>query len=149
MKTKSIYTLLGMSALSIGLIGCSKSTREEAGDKAAAAYQTSKEAVVNTWNDAKDFTFEKSSDFKDRAEAMSSEADAKIAKLKAEYAEKKASASRSAAMDKITSARADLSAKIAALGDATAETWESAKADVIAAGKRLEAAYDDFVADKS
>ncbi len=149
MKLNIISKFIGISAISLAVLGCSKSTSENVGEKAASAYQTSKEAVVNTWNDAKDYTFEKSSDFKDRAEAMSSNADAKISKLKSEYAEKKASASRSAAMQELKSAQASLSEKIAALGSATAATWDSAKADVIAAGKRVEAAYDDMVADKS
>jgi len=149
MKTKSSLTVLALSVISLTLFGCSKSNTEKAGDKVTNAYEISKAAVANTWSDTKEFTFEKSQDFRDRADAISADADAKIEKVKAEYAEKKASASRSAAMKKLKNAQATLAEKTAALGNATADTWESAKADVIAAGKRVEAAYDDFVADKS
>ena len=71
----------------------------------------------------------------------------KIAKLKADYQGEKASAARQAAMDRVTSARATLAENLDALGEASAATWDSAKAEVIAATKKLEAAYDDAVAD--
>lgn len=138
---------LGTAALVLTAVGCSKSTQEKATDKISSAYETSVAAVSDTWGDVKDYTLEKSHDFKLRAEAISSSLDAKVAKLKADYAEAKASDSRKAAMQRITDAQATLSEKIAALGNATAATWDSAKADVIAATKKLEAAYDDYTAD--
>ena len=105
--------------------------------------------MSNGWSDLKDYTFEKSSDFKDRAAAMSSDLDAKLEKLKADTADAKASASRSAAWEEVKSSRADLSDKLDALGNASADTWDSAKANVIAAAKRVEAAYEKLKADMS
>lgn len=52
-------------------------------------------------------------------------------------------------MEALKSARADLAAKLKALGTASAATWDSAKAEVIAAAKRVEAAYDKAKADAS
>ena len=44
-------------------------------------------------------------------------------------------------MEELKNAQADYKEKLAALGSATASTWESAKNNVIAAWDRLEAAY--------
>lgn len=149
MKANTPYRLL----LSLGaagtlvFAGCSKQDRETAADKMEHAYNTSTEAVADTWDDLKDYTFDKSAEFKRRAEAVSSDLDAKVAKLKADYKGEQASAARKAAMDRVTSAQTTLSEKLAALRSASAATWESAKAEVIAATKKLEAAYDDAVAD--
>jgi len=149
MKNPILLTSLTVAVLSVSLIACSKSTSEKVSDKASHAYETSKTAVVDTWHDVKAYSFEKSDDFKQRAEAISSDLDAKISKLKTEASEAKASASRSAVMDELKNSRADLSAKLAALGTATADTWESAKSNVITAAKRVEAAYDKARADAS
>ena len=139
--------LITLSALTALSVGCSKQERETAADKVEHAYQTSTAAVAEAWGDLKDYTFDKSAEFQRRAEAVSSDLDAKIAKLKADYKSEQASASRQAAMERISSAQATLSEKLAALGNATAATWDSAKAEVVAATKKLEAAYDDAVAD--
>lgn len=139
--------LLTLGATLVLAAGCSKQERETATAKVENAYQTSTAAVGEAWSDLKDYTFDKSAQFQRRAEAVSSDLDAKIAKLKADYQSEKASASRQAAMERIASARATLAEKLAALSNATAATWDSAKAEVIAATKKLESAYDAAVAD--
>jgi len=151
MKTKSIRTALfatlTLSVLSLGIAGCDKSDRKQAADQANDMYETSKTAVVDTWNDVKGYSFDKSNDFKQRAKAMSSDFDARMSKLKAEYSDAQASESRKAAWAKLQSDRADYEAKLDALGDATADTWESAKNNVVAAWDRMEADYNKAVAD--
>ena len=144
-----VLTAIVLSALALTAFGCSNSDRDPASDKVEHAYDKTKAAVSNGWSDLKDYTFEKSSDFKDRAAAMSSDLDAKLEKLKADTADAKASASRSAAWEEVKSSRADLSDKLDALGNASADTWDSAKANVIAAAKRVEAAYEKLKADMS
>jgi hypothetical protein len=151
MKNKPIRSAmlatLALSALSLGLAGCNKSDRDTVSDKAGDMYDTSKAAVADTWNDVKDYSFDKSNDFKQRAKAMSSDFDAKLSKLKADYSDAQASESRKAAWAQLKSDRADYEAKLDALGDATAATWESAKNNVIAAWDRMQADYDKAVAD--
>lgn len=149
---KNIYTemkLLTAATVSLIAIGCSDRSRDKSADNIENAYLTSKDAVADTWSSIKGYTFEKSDDFKDRARAMSSDLDAKIERLKADTADAKASASRSTAWEELKNARADLDDKLEALGDASADTWESAKANVIAAANRVEAAYDKMKADMS
>ena len=147
MKNKTILLTLGLSALV--LAGCSKSERAEAKADIKEVYQDTKVAVVDAWSDIKDYTFDKRSDFSDRTAAMAAKLDSEISKLKAEHADAKASASRSAAMEELKNSRADLSDKLDALGTATADTWGSAKANVISAYDRAEAAYKKAKADAS
>lgn len=144
-----LLTAITAATVSLVTIGCSDRSNDKAADKIENAYETSKDAVADTWDGIKGYTYEKSDDFKDRAEAMSSDFDAKIEKLKADTADAKASASRSAAWEELKNSRADLDDKLEALGDASADTWESAKANVVAAAKRVEAAYDKAKADNS
>jgi hypothetical protein len=44
-------------------------------------------------------------------------------------------------MEELKNAEADYKEKLKALGNATADTWESAKQNVILAWRRLQAAY--------
>jgi hypothetical protein len=151
MKTtrKTLIASLMLAGIALVAVGCSKTGGEKAADKVGEAYEKTKTAVANSWSDLKDFTYDKSSDFQDRAKAMASDMDAKFEKLKADTADAKASASRSAAWEEVKNNRADLSEKVDALGDATADTWASAKANVIAAANKLEASYDKLKADRS
>ncbi len=80
---------------------------------------------------------------------MTAKLDAEVSELQASYAADKASASRQAAMEELKNSRAELGEKLAALGSATADTWDSAKASVIAAWDRTEAAYKKAKADAS
>jgi|UniRef100_UPI00404A47CD hypothetical protein len=147
MKYPNLLTTVTIPALALTLLSCTKNAQEKTTDKVAEVYETSKTAVVDTWNNVKEYTYEKQSDFSKRAEAIASDLDAKISKLKTEAAEAKASASHSAAMEELINARTNLGEKLTALGKASADTWANAKSNVITATNRVEAAYDQAVAD--
>ncbi len=160
MKTKLFTTssitrcaVLGAMAIAAaGFAGCSKEERSEAkttmadaahtvGEKSKEAYHATADAMSNAWDKVKGATFEARDDFSASAKAMSAEMDAKVSKLKAEYSDANASASRKAAMEELKNDEADFKAKVAALGDATAATWDSAKQNTIAAWDKLQASY--------
>ncbi|MBP6507458.1 MAG: hypothetical protein KA257_07820 [Opitutaceae bacterium] len=145
MKKPTLLLTLGLSALA--LAGCSKSDRTEIKSDLKDTYRDAKVAAANAWSDLKDFSFEQRADFSNRAAAMTAKLDAEISDLKSDAADAKASASRSAAMDELRNARADLNTKLTALSHATADTWSSAKAEVIAAWEQVEAAYKKAKAD--
>jgi hypothetical protein len=67
--------------------------------------------------------------------------DAQMSELHANYSEAKASASRKAAMAEIKDSEAAYKEKLGALGTATADTWDSAKQNVISAWDHLQASY--------
>ncbi len=103
--------------------------------------------MANAWDSVKSYTFEKRDDFRASAKSMSASMDAKISEVRANYSEAKASASRKAAMNELKDSESDYKAKLDALGNATAATWDSAKQNVIAAWDRLEASYKKARAD--
>ena len=139
--------LFAASLSALVFTGCSKSESEKAGDKVKEAYQDTKTAVANAWSDVKSYTYEKRSDFSASAKAMTSKMDSEISELRANYSEAKASASRKAAMAELKDSEADYKAKLDALGSATADTWDSAKQNVIASWDKLQASYYKAKAD--
>jgi hypothetical protein len=139
--------LLAVSFSALAFTGCSKKESSEAETKIKDAYQDTKTAVSNAWTDVKSYTFEKRSDFSASAKAMTSKMDAQVSELRANYSEAKASASRKAAMAELKDSEADYKAKLDALGTATADTWDSAKQNVISSWDRLQANYDKAKAD--
>ncbi len=136
-----------LAAIVAGTAACSKEDRSELRSDAAQALDTAKTAVTDAWANVKDYSFEKKQDFVANSKALSAKLDAEISELRAKYADAKADASRSAAMEKLTNARADFDTKMSALGQATADTWEQAKREAIAAWDRLQAAYQEAKAD--
>lgn len=128
-------------AACIGFAGCSKQTRSDANATAQGAYNDTKAAMSNAWDDVKNYSFDKKNDFEASAKAMASKMDAQVSEVRANYSEAKASATRKAAMEELKSSEADYKAKVAALGNATSATWDSAKQNVIAAWDRLQASY--------
>lgn len=144
--TALIRPTLLLPSLMIALVafdgsGCSRRERADAEAKMKDAYAETKAAVTEAWDHAKAFTFEQRDKFAAHARAMSADMDAQLSKVKAEAADAKASAERRAAWAELKNADADYKAKVAALGDATAATWDSAKQNVVAAWDRLEVAY--------
>jgi hypothetical protein len=139
--------VLAAGLTTLAFTGCSKEDRSDASAKVKDAYQDTKTAVVDAWGDVKSFTFEKRDSFTANAKAMSSKMDAKLSELHANYSDAKASASRKAAMDELKNSEADYHEKLAALGSATADTWDSAKQNVIASWDKLQASYDKARAD--
>jgi hypothetical protein len=156
--TPSRLVLVPILAASALIAGCSKQDRDTAETKAKETYATAsagvkeayaetKAAMAQAWDDVKTFSFENRDKFTAKAKSLSSDAEAQMSRLRAEYSEERASASRKAAMAELKNAEADYKQKVAALGDASAATWDSAKQNVIAAWDRLQAAYHDARAD--
>lgn len=143
MKNKSIHAtallLTGFAALA--LAGCSKNDRDDVADNTKAAYQDTKSAIAAGWDNVKNYTFEQRSDFTTTLKARQADLEAGISKLRAEYSEANASASRKAAMAELRDSEADFKEKLAALGNATSDTWTAARDDVAAAWDRLQASY--------
>ena len=133
--------LLAISLSALAFAGCSKHDRNEAGDKVKDAYDDSKAAVANAWDNVKSYSFDKKNDFTANAKAVSSKMDSQVSELRANYSEASASASRKAAMAELKDSEADYKAKLDALGNATADTWDSAKQNVIASWDKLQASY--------
>ena len=151
MKTTTVRTLL-LAALAAGLstfalTGCNKSDRADAKAKTNEIVADTKEAIGHGWDNVKSFTFEKHDDFRAHAKALTSKMDAQMSDLRANYSEAKASASRKAAMAELKDSDAAYKEKLEALGTATADTWDSAKQNVISAWDHLEASYDKARAD--
>lgn len=128
-------------AISLLAVGCSRQDRAEAQTKVKGAYEDTKASLANAWESVKSYTFEKRGDFTAKAKALAAEMEAQGSALRANYSEAKASATRKAAMVELKNSEADYHAKVAALGDASAATWDSAKQNVIASWDRLQAAY--------
>lgn len=162
MKTRFCFGRVTVCAALAAVVAltaaCSKQERDAAADKtkdaydkasagAKEAYQDTKAAMANAWNEVKSFSFEQRDKFAANAKALQSNMELQTSRLRAEYAEAQASASRKAAMAELKNAEADYKQKVAALSDATAATWESAKQNVIAAWDRLQAAYHEARAD--
>jgi len=143
MKTSLLRSLplLATALAALALTACSKSSRDEAADKTKEAYQDTKAAVSRGWNNVKDYSFDKKSDFSKWAEAQQKEFEADASKLKANYSEAEASASRKAAMNELKDSESNYKEKLSALGNASAETWDAARDNVAAAWDRLQASY--------
>ena len=120
---------------------------EQASFRAERAADNTREALSDTWDNIKDYTYEKREDFADSAKAMSSRLEAESAELRAEVSGAQASASRKAAWEEFKSSQADFDDKVDALGQASSDTWDQAKDEVKAAWERVEAAYHKAVAD--
>jgi hypothetical protein len=136
-----VLALVTVGLVGSGLLGCSKQTRTEATVAVKDAYTDAKSAAIEAWDSVKSFSFEQREKFGTKARAMSAKMDAQVSQLQAEYSEEKASASRRAAMEELKNSEADYKQKVAAMGTATAATWESTKQSTIAAWDRLEVAY--------
>ena len=137
----TLKTAIALGICAGALTGCTKEERVDAGAKAKEMYADSKAAISRGWDRLKAATFDKRGDVEAHAKALAAEMEAQASKLRAKYSDAKASASRKAAMEELKTAEADYKEKLAALGTATADTWESAKNNVIAAWDRLVAAY--------
>lgn len=134
--------LLACATLAVVALGaCSERERTEIADKTAAAVAESKAAAARTWADVKAYTFEKRSDFELKLKAQQADLEANLSRLRANYSAAEASASRQAAMEELKNSEADYKAKLAALGTATADTWDATRDQIAAAWDRLEAAY--------
>jgi hypothetical protein len=134
-----LLTALGAAALA--LTGCNKQDRADASATVRDAARDTKEAVVDAWGEVKSFTYEKRDDFNNRAKALAAQAEVQMSELRANYSEAQATASRRAAMDELKNSEADYKAKLDALGNASADTWDAAKNNVVLAWDKLQASY--------
>jgi hypothetical protein len=148
-NTASLVSFAALAAglTTFGLTGCNKSDRADVRAKAGEVIADTKDAMGRGWDNVKSFTFDKRDDFQANAKALSSKWDAQMSELHANYSEAKASASRKAAMAELKDSEAAYKEKLAALGSATAATWDSAKQNVILAWDRLQASYYKAKAD--
>ena len=130
------------SALALAAFpACSKQEQKEARSAVKDTYEDSKEAMAKAWHSVKDHTFDKRDAFNANAKSLSAKMDVHISEVRANYSEAKASASRKAAMAELKNSEADYKEKSAALGNATAATWDSGKKNVLLSWDRLQAAY--------
>ncbi len=152
MKTSFTSTLLAIGLTGLFLTGCSERKRDDLAAQTKDAYrdtkvavkeiaQDTKTALVESWGDLKAYTFEKRSDFSLALNARQTDLEAGISKLRAEYSEATATASRQAAMNELKDSEANYKEKLAALGTATTDTWTATRDDVAAAWDRLQASY--------
>lgn len=155
MKTHPCIVLLAalLSPAALLLVGgCSKSdktdnsntTLQDAKTSASDAYERAKVAVSDTWTSIKDFTYDKRVEFSAGIDRMSKDMDEEAAALKAKMAaapDATAGARESAAKE-YDEARANLKASLTELDNATAEHWADAKAKVVEAWKKVQAAWD-------
>lgn len=133
--------LLAVGCAALAFSACSKESRDQAADKTKEAYQDSKAAVAQGWDNVKSYTFDKRSDFTKELNAKQADLESGMSKLRAEYSEAQATASRKAAMNRLKDDEADYKAKLAALGNATADTWDAARDNVAHAWDKLQASY--------
>lgn len=134
----------------LGSWGCSKSESSKSQEVAQDIKTTAKDvaadvktAAIDTWDSIKDFTFDRRSDFSASIDRMAKGLDAKVADLKAKASTvpDAAAKDKEAAIKEYDEARADLKARLADLGNATADGWADAKAKVAASWEKVEAAY--------
>ena len=139
-------TLISPAALVL-VGGCAKSTDTKVADAVQDTKVAVKDAAIDikddtvaTWNRIKDFSFDKRSDFSSGIDSATKKMDDKLAELKAKATPD--TPERTKARQDYDDARAELKAKLADLGNATADTWADAKAQVSKAWDKVEAAYD-------
>lgn len=135
------WTIIATTAALVAT-GCTQQEQAEVRAKTRDALAETKATLSEAWTDLKAFTYEKKDEFSATAKSMTSRMDAKLSELRADYSESRASQSRKAAMDELKSSENDYRQKLDALGRATADTWESAKQNVVAAWDRLQASYE-------
>lgn len=145
-KSSTCFTRISIT-LAAGIIaaaafsGCTKQEQKSAGATVQNAYEDSKAGLAKAWDNVKGYSFDKRDDFTASAKSLGAKMDVQLSEVRANFSEAKASASRKAAMDDLKSSEADFKEKMKALGNATADTWDSAKKNVMLSWDRLEAAY--------
>jgi hypothetical protein len=142
MKTTLIrLSAVAFAAGALVFSACTKQDRSKVTGAASTAYEDTKAAMSRTWDKVRANTWDKRDEFTNEAKAVTSKMDEQIQKLQTEVTEANASASRKAAMAELKNSQADYRQKLDALGNATADTWESAKQNVILAWDKMQTAY--------
>ena len=117
-------------------------------DKTKEMYEKSRAALSDRWSKVKAYTYEKRAELASTSKQLEAEMEAQASKLKADLAQAKATESRKAALEELRSAEADYKQKAAALGSATAATWDSAKSQLAASWDKWEVSYRKAIAEK-
>lgn len=150
MKSRFPLLLIAPAAL-LFAAGCSKSQNDKVADAAQSATTAVKDAAidvkdaaVDAWDSVKDYTLDRKADFSAGFDQKTKSMDDKIDQLKAN-ASSTTDADKAKAIKDYDEARADLKAKLSDLGNATADTWASAKANVKIAWDKVKSAYDRAV----
>jgi len=117
-------------------------------DKTKELYEKSRAAVAERWSKLKTYTYEKREQFASSSKQLESEMEAQASKLRSDLAREKASESRKAALEELKNAETDYKQKAAALGSASADTWDSAKSRLMAAWDKWEVSYRKALAEK-
>jgi len=136
---KSALLVAGLVVLAVA--ACTKTKTDEMVADTKDAYHDATASMARGWDNLKSYTFEKRGDFTAELKARQTSYDAEVAKLRANYSDAQASASRKAAMDALRDSETDYKEKMAALGNATADTWGSARDNVAASWDRMQASY--------
>lgn len=154
MKTHSslkLSLLLGVASLSF--LGCSDRKKDQASsivadvkDTAVAAYDKSKDATTDAWNELAASTYAERQSFKSGIDHLAAKIDAETNNLADHSAELSDDAreSWSVGMENLKQARAELAAELNDLGEATAENWDEAKHQVVIAWAKVETAYQNL-----
>jgi hypothetical protein len=148
-----VAVAVGFAALSL-ICGCSKSddgvttieSQRADGSKAEVVVNDSNVtvSVTDSWDRMKDFTYDRRADLAAGIDRLAKDTDRKVDmyRPKAAGTSENLQADRDSAMKGYDDARADLKAKRADLDNATADTWESAKAKSGQSWQNTKAAYD-------
>ena len=149
---KTAHSFLFIAALSPAVIllsSCAKNdgVQQAAQSTKAAARELAadvKAAVSDSWDNIKDYTYEKRDDFAASLDRMAGKLDANIQEMNAKLTGLPDAAAREQdrAVKEFNAARAQLKSRLADLRSGTADTWVDAKGKVVQAWQRMQAAYD-------
>ena len=139
--TEAMKTICHTSVLLLGLTtlaftGFSKAEQVEPAAGAPGAVPTSTETSARL----KGYTFEQRAEFSLFVKQLGTQSDAAIAELNAGYTEMMATPARRAAMEALRRAAADFKDKTSALDNASAETWETIKSNLVTSWVNLQSA---------
>jgi hypothetical protein len=137
--THSLLLLAALAPAALLLPGCSKDDN---------ATSTPAVGITDTasasWDTIKDYTFEKRDEFVAGFDRMTAKMDddRQAANAKADGLSASAAQERDSARKDYDAARADLKANLAALSNASADTWSAAKDKVAQSWQAVQKAYD-------
>lgn len=140
-KPSSLPIVLLVAAMAVlAFAACSRQDRAE-NTTPATDTPPGVAAPAGSLSDPKSSTFEQRDVLAATLRAQRDALEASLSQLRADYSEAQASESRRAAMNDLKNAELDYQEKLAALGTATADTWDAARDNVIASWDRLQASY--------
>lgn len=151
----NLNSLTSFALVSAGLFltGCSEKQKTDTENVLADAKSTAQDswtdvkvATKKTWADLADATYDERQSFKAGIAAMDDKFSEKLDSL-GDHSADTADSTRDGWNDgvaKLKQARSDLTAELDKLGNATAESWDVAKARVAAAWQKVEAAYHEL-----